>query len=120
MLAAATPQSDCERLSPKEIHDLSSLQGEALVYTGNPQASPIPKTVGWVASVHNLLIQQKPSAQKSIVQHITLLCPAHIQSGISIGKGYPEHVRWESDYDENDGDGDDHGMKCHHKQSVTP
>ena len=46
MLAAATPQSDCERLSPKEIHDLSSLQGEALVYTGNPQASPIPKTVG--------------------------------------------------------------------------
>ena len=90
MLAAATPQSDCERLSPKEIHDLSSLQGEALVYTGNPQASPIPKTVGWVASVHNLLMfQQKPSAQKSIVQHITLLCrrPAHIQSGISIGKG---------------------------------
>ena len=51
MLAAATPQSDCRRLSPTEIHDLSSLQGEALVYTGNPQASPVPKTVGWVASL---------------------------------------------------------------------
>ena len=39
-ITAATPQLDWERLSPKEIHDLSSLQGEALVYIGNPQASP--------------------------------------------------------------------------------
>ena len=49
------PQLDWGRLLPKEIHDLSSLQG-ALVYIGNPKASPIPKTVGWVASVHNLLM----------------------------------------------------------------
>ena len=34
---AATPQLDLGRLSPKEIHDLSR---EALVYIGNPQASP--------------------------------------------------------------------------------
>ena len=83
------PQLDWGRLLPKEIHDLSSLQGEALVYIGNPQASPIPKTVGWVASVHNLLMfQHKPSAQKLMLQHIILLHrrPAHIQSGISIGK----------------------------------
>ena len=46
LITAATPQLDWESLSSKEIHDLSSLQGEALVYIGNPQASPIPKTVG--------------------------------------------------------------------------
>ena len=50
-ITAATPQLDWGRLSPKEIHDLSFLQREALVYIGNPQAPPIPKTVGWVASV---------------------------------------------------------------------
>ena len=70
-ITAATPQLDWERLSPKEIHDLSSLQGEALVYIGNPQASPITETVGWVASVQNLLMfQHKTSVQKSHLAHI--------------------------------------------------
>ena len=70
-IIAATPQLDWERLSPEEIHDLSSLQGEALVYIGNPQASPITKTVGWVASVQNLLMfQHKTAVQKSHLAHI--------------------------------------------------
>ena len=81
-ITAATPQLDWERLSPEEIHDLSSLQGEVLVYIGNPQASPITKIMGWVASVQNLLMfQHKTSVQKSMVQHIILLHRhlAHIQ-----------------------------------------
>ena len=81
-ITAATPQLDWERFSPEEIHDLTSLQGEVLVYIGNPQASPITKIMGWVASVQNLLMfQHKTSVQKSMVQHIILLHRhlAHIQ-----------------------------------------
>ena len=44
---------------------LSSLQGEALVYIGNPQDSPIPKTVGWVASVQNLLMFQHKTSEQN-------------------------------------------------------